>query len=180
MAKHSYWALLVRLSVHNFPDGGHRWGHVILGKLEWWRRISLDLWSEGARKWGCRFFVCLFVFLCQWDQNEIKWSMFFLRADQGTKMNSEQLRLIDQYIFSDAKDAWIYTFLSFEHQAIKRFRRELSSNQGWFSLIKTLDPSCKCFYEWYVWGAINIFVSKLKFHGYLANLQVFRETHTDI
>ena len=41
--KHSYWALLVWLSVRgdsNFPDGGHRWGHVILGKLEW----------------GCRFF----------------------------------------------------------------------------------------------------------------------------
>ena len=41
-----------------------------------------------------------------WDQNEIKWSTFLLGADQGIKMNSEQLISTDQHIVLDTKETW--------------------------------------------------------------------------
>ena len=39
--------------------------------------------------------------ICDQDQNEIKWSMFILGADQGIKTNSERLISSDQRTFSD-------------------------------------------------------------------------------
>ena len=41
------------------PDGGQRWSHVIIEKLEWGCHKSKDYWNGGAKNWGCRFFVTL-------------------------------------------------------------------------------------------------------------------------
>ena len=71
-----------------------------------------------------------------------------LGADQGIKMNSERLHVIstDQCTFSDTKEAWL-RFCPLNSHTIKSLGMEWSSDQGWFSTIKILDPSCKCFYR---------------------------------
>ena len=45
--------------------------------------------------------------ICDWDQNGIKRSMFFLGANQGIKTNSERLISTDQRTFSDTLEAWL-------------------------------------------------------------------------
>ena len=83
----------------------------------------------------------------QLGSNGIKLSMFFLGADQGIKMNSEQLVIsTDQCIFSDAREAWQRFCPSPIKSSDQEPRREWSSNQVQLSLIKFLDSGCKHYY----------------------------------
>ena len=55
---HSWY--MVRLSVRgdsNFPEGGHGWGHVILGKLEWGAVYPRILGAGVPENGGADFFV---------------------------------------------------------------------------------------------------------------------------
>jgi len=77
--------------------------------------------------------------------NGIKRS-FFLRADKGIKTNFERLISTDQRTFQILSTrGYISSFELLWNQAINSLRMEWSSNQGWFSPIKILDPSRKCF-----------------------------------
>ena len=67
--------------------------------------------------------------LLQLGSNLIRLSKFFLGADQGIKMNSEQLIIsIDQCIFSDAREAW-QCFCPSPHK-IKRSRASEGNDQA--------------------------------------------------
>jgi len=91
--------------------------------------------------------------ICDWDQNWIKWSKFFLGDDQGVKTNSEGPRSTDQHI---RFKGGVAILLSFEPPSNQELQKHAIK---WFSLIKILDPGCRCFYGWYVsdyplWGYI--------------------------
>ena len=107
------------------------------------------LWSQGT---GIAVFKTVNTYICiptklyhgfsrsinqsdacrsDWDQNGIKWSIFFLRADQGIKMNSEQLRSMDQNIFYDTKATIICPLKTLLHAICT-----------WPSLASSYIPSC--------------------------------------
>ena len=70
-----------------------------------------------------------------------------LEADQEIKMNSEWLISTDQHISSDIEETWQCFILikkSFWKGTIK-WSRVIFTDQGWFSLIKILDPGHKHF-----------------------------------
>jgi len=46
--------------------------------------------------------------------------------------------------------AMLLSFEPLQNQVIKSLGREQLSDQGRFSLIKILDPICKCFYRHYI------------------------------
>ena len=64
--------------------------------------------------------------VCDWYQNEIKWLTFLLVADQGIKMNSEQLIPIGQHTLADTKEAWLH-FCPLNLCKIKQSRAERSN-----------------------------------------------------
>jgi len=43
--------------------------------------------------------------------NGVKWSSFFLGANQGIKMDCEQLILTDHHVFSDTKELWLHVYV---------------------------------------------------------------------
>ena len=85
------WTLLVILSV-NYTHKTHNNASLTRYEVE----------AQSAK--GSHIDACRSV--CDQDQNEIKWSTFFLGADQGIKTNSEKLISSDQHTFSDTQQAW--------------------------------------------------------------------------
>jgi len=74
-----------------------------------------------------------------------------IRVACGRVCNQDQIRSTDQCTFSDTKEAWL-SFCPLNSCKIKQ-----SSDQGWFSPIKNLDPGCKRLYWWCVCGYPSLY-----------------------
>ena len=83
-------------------------------------------WGAGGQGAGGQG-VVTYASHVEMNQNEIKWSTFFLGANQGIKTNSEWLISTDQCTFSDTKEVWLFCPLN-SHR-IKQSRTSIRSDQ---------------------------------------------------
>ena len=68
--------------------------------------------------------------ICDWDQNGIKRSTFFIGANQGIKTNSERLVSTNQHTFSNTKEAWLRICPLNSHK-IKQSRTIFTDQDSW-------------------------------------------------